>query len=452
MFLNTRSAVLQTISAVNFVNWGDNNILKAGKAFANQKQFWGDFLTLMNSDYLLERRDGLKINVSESEIADAVEGSKNKVNAAISYLLNKGFVFTRYADSFAIASGGATFYRNRIESLVEQGMDRKAAEEQAFNDFRAIAEENQQSSSPSKISQQQRSLIGRIILQFGNTQLQYVRIQKRAVQDLVNKRGDWKSNISKIVYYGAMQNLLFNALQSGLAWALFDDDEDDEELTEKNKEQKFERTINGAIDSQLKGLGIQGAVIAGVKNALMTIAEQADKKSPKFEEALDDLLSIAPALGSKIRKLKSAARTVSWNRKEIKEKGFSMDNPAYLAGAQVISAAFNIPLDRAVMKMNNMRNILNPATENWQKVALALGWSGWDVGLPYFGLAEEKPVLTETEKQTKKLFDLNKSDQVKMLLDLGLTKKQIRALTKEEQRVQEIIKLQNKKKDGKDKS
>ena len=96
-----------------------------------------------------------------------------------------------------------------------------------------------------------------------------------------------------------------------------------------------------------------------------------------------------------------------------------------------------------------MRNILNPATENWQKVALALGWSGWDVGLPYFGLAEDKPVLTETEKKTQKLFDLNKSDQVKMLLDLGLTKKQIRALTKEEQRVQEIIKLQNKNKDGK---
>jgi hypothetical protein len=39
-----------------------------------------------------------------------------------------------------------------------------------------------------------------------------------------------------------------------------------------------------------------------------------------------------------------------------------------------------------------------------------------------------------------------------MLLDLGLTKKEIRALTKEEQRVQEIIKLQNKKKNGKDKS
>jgi hypothetical protein len=36
MFFNTRSAVLQTLSAVNFINFGDNNILAAGKAFANQ--------------------------------------------------------------------------------------------------------------------------------------------------------------------------------------------------------------------------------------------------------------------------------------------------------------------------------------------------------------------------------------------------------------------------------
>ena len=78
MFLNTRSALLQTISAVNFINLGDNNIIKAGRAFANQKQFWGDFMTLMNSDYLVERRNGLKINVSESEIADAVRESQEQ--------------------------------------------------------------------------------------------------------------------------------------------------------------------------------------------------------------------------------------------------------------------------------------------------------------------------------------------------------------------------------------
>ena len=34
MFFNTRSAILQTISAVNFLNWGFNNPIKAGAAFA----------------------------------------------------------------------------------------------------------------------------------------------------------------------------------------------------------------------------------------------------------------------------------------------------------------------------------------------------------------------------------------------------------------------------------
>ena len=36
MFINTRSALLQTISALNFANWSDNNPLNAAKAWANQ--------------------------------------------------------------------------------------------------------------------------------------------------------------------------------------------------------------------------------------------------------------------------------------------------------------------------------------------------------------------------------------------------------------------------------
>ena len=71
MFFNTRSAVLQTISSINFLNWSFNNPIKAGKAFANQKQYWKDFKMLMNSDYLTDRRNGLKLNISENEIANA---------------------------------------------------------------------------------------------------------------------------------------------------------------------------------------------------------------------------------------------------------------------------------------------------------------------------------------------------------------------------------------------
>ena len=84
MFLNMRSGLLQLISNVNFINWGDNNIYNAAKAFANQKQYWKDVLYLMNSDYLVNRRDGLKINVNEAELVDA--GRKGGFKGVLSYL------------------------------------------------------------------------------------------------------------------------------------------------------------------------------------------------------------------------------------------------------------------------------------------------------------------------------------------------------------------------------
>ena len=54
MFFNMRSALLQNISAINFIDFGSNNIFKAAAAFANQKQYWTDFMTLMNSEFLVE--------------------------------------------------------------------------------------------------------------------------------------------------------------------------------------------------------------------------------------------------------------------------------------------------------------------------------------------------------------------------------------------------------------
>ena len=445
MFLNTRSALLQTISAVNFINWGDNNIVKAGLAFANQKQFWGDFMTLMNSDYLVERRNGLKINVSESEIADAVRDSDNKVKAAIAFLLSKGFVMTRFADSFAIATGGSTFYRNRVKALVGKGMEQKAAEAQAFEDFRQIAEESQQSSNPNRISQQQASGAGRVILAWANTPMQYARIQKRAAQDLINGRGDWKTNVSKIVYYGAVQNLIFNALQQAVFALGFG--EDDEEEMDAKKSEKISRIANGMIDSQLKGLGIGGAAVVALKSTLMELGKQYSKDRPKYEEAVFDLLSFSPPLGSKVQKINGGLRSFSWNMKDIQSKGFSLDNPAYLAGAQITTGLTNIPLDRVIKKLNSMRGIVSEQSSLWQKVALGLGWSTWDVGLGYYGGFDAAKVLTPEEEKVKEIDDMKKltktQEQVDMLLDLGLTKKEIKALGKEQVRVEKIIELQN---------
>ena len=74
---------------------------------------------IFNSDKLKQRRSGLKNDVNADEIAKAAASSTNKVKAAMAAILKAGFLPTQMADSIAISSGGATFYRNRIRSFKE---------------------------------------------------------------------------------------------------------------------------------------------------------------------------------------------------------------------------------------------------------------------------------------------------------------------------------------------
>ena len=59
----------------------------------------------------------------------------------------------------------------------------------------------------------------------------------------------------------------------------------------------------------------------------------------------------------------------------------NIDNPAYMAVGQTVSALANIPLDRAVRKMNNLKTAVDQDTELWQSIGLALGYSEWDLGM-----------------------------------------------------------------------
>jgi len=377
MFLNMRSALLQSISSANYINMGFNNPIKAGKALANMPQYSKDFVKIMNSDYLVDRRNGLKLNISESEIADAAGTSKNKAKAIINYILEKGYTPTKFMDSFAIASGGATWYRNRYNELTKkEGMSPKEAEAKAWEEFIDISEKSQQSSDPSKISKQQASDTGRIFLQFVNTPMQYTRLQKRAFQDLVNKRGDWKSNIGKIMYYGVVQNLWFNAMQQGLFALGFGDDELDDK-----EEKKIYNTANGMADSILRGAGLGGMTASVLKNTIIDIYRRSQRSRPEFSDAWIKLLEFSPAIKSKMSKLRSAGWPFDSKkrRQEVMDKGFSLDNPAWESGAKVVSATTNVPLDRLYNKYNNIKAMTHEDAELWQQIALFLGWPAWDI-------------------------------------------------------------------------
>ena len=396
MFFNTRSAVLQTISSINFINWSDNNLLAAAGAFANQKQYWSDFTKLMNSDFLKDRRGGLKINVNESDIAEMAATSKNKAKGVISGLLKLGFLPTQIADSFAIASGGSTFYRNRIKSLMKEGMTKAEAEQQAMIDFSETAEESQQSSRPDRISQQQAGPLGRMILAFANTPAQYARLTKKAILDLKNGRGDAKANISKIIYYGVAQNIIFTALQQALFATLFDDEEEEKESD------KYIRGANSMLDSFLRGIGFAGAAVSVGKNIALKIVEQSEKKNPKYEDAALKLLDISPPISSKVSKLRSAGRIFSWNKKDIREKGLSYDNPANEAIGKIISATTNIPVDRAIQKADNIQNALAEDTDTWQRIALLAGWKDWELGIQETKKKKRKGSKRSTKRSSKR--------------------------------------------------
>ena len=408
MFLNMRSAILQTISAANFVNWSDNNMLKAGLAFANQKQFWSDFTMIFNSDMLKQRRSGLQTDVNEAEIANAAANSKNKAQAILAYLLKIGFTPTQIADSFAIAFGGASMYRNRVKTYLKQGLSKVEAEKKAFQDFSDITEENQQSSRPDRISQQQAGPLGRVILAFQNTPMQYMRLTKKAMRDLVNGRGDFKTNVSKIIYYGAVQNFVFATLQNALFGMLFASEEEEEDL---RLDKKKSRIVNGMMDTVLRGSGLYGAVVSTVKNTIMKFIEQEQKGwTADHTYTIIEAVNLSPPIGSKLRKLYSAIQTYKFNKDVMKKMGVDIDNPAYDAFGNVVSGVTNLPLDRAIRKVRNVRASLDERNAAWQRIATLLGWTTWDVGVENYEVEEVKKEV-KREKKFKNKFDNKKSDK-----------------------------------------
>jgi hypothetical protein len=389
MFFNRRSAAMQMLSFANFVNWSDNNPLKAGIAFANQPAYWSAWSKIFNSDKLKERRGGLKSDVQEQEIANQAKNSKDKASAVIAYLLKIGFTPTQIADSFAIATGGATFLINRTKTYKKQGLSKAEAEAKAFEDFSAISDETQQSGDPMLVSAQQSSHLGRLILAFQNTPMQYTRLMKKAGQDLINGRGDAKTNISKIVYYGFIQNLIFSALQNSLFAMLpgFDDEEEDDEQYEKTINTKTERIVNSMVDTILRGSGLTGAVVSTLKNVINRYYKE-EKKGFTADHAytLLELANVSPPIGSKMRKVYGAIQTKKFDKDVIAAQGWDVTlhgrfniSPNYEILASLSSAGLNLPLDRALAEIDGISEALDARNTSYQRLALGLGWRTWDV-------------------------------------------------------------------------
>jgi hypothetical protein len=263
------------------------------------------------------------------------------------------------------------------------------------------------------VSQQQASPLGKFILAFQNVTSQFNRLGKKAFSDLYNRRisPEYKnaktpqlqsdmSNVSRIMYYLAIQNLIFYSLQTALFAMMFDDDKDEEKwLTKK------ERMINGSIDSVLRGTGVMGSVIATLKNMGIKWHEQRDKSWNNDESAvLLEMLNVSPPLGIKARQVTNAEKTLNYNKKVIDEmETFDLDNPIWSAVTSYTEAFTNIPVNRLYKKTLNVRESLSSQHDAWARVLMFMGWSPWNLGIKNKQVEQIKEdIKKRKKKETKK--------------------------------------------------
>ena len=420
MFLNTKSAVLQSLSAVNYINFTDNNPVAIGRVMSNPKEFTKTFNELWNSDYLVGRRDGLKINVSEAEVAQMLEGGTGSwFNTVTGKAIKLGFTPTRLMDSFAIAFGGTTFFINRQKTYLKQGMTPEKAKEAATKDWIALSEEAQQSSRTDRISADQRGNLGRLVLAFANTPIQYNRLMKKALLDLKDGRGNKMTNISKALYYGALQNIIFSTLQQGLFSVMFNgDDSSDKEVIDVSEgenpvQSSAFKAASGTMDTFLRGLGPRGAVIYTLKNMALKTYTESLKDRPEYDKAAYEVFSISPPIKSKVTKLRQGYDVFTYDIKTWEDFTApieSFSDPRIFAALKFTSAFTNVGVDRASVFNSQIQNAMNDELSNIQRIGSILGWQSYELGIK-----EDKKL--DLRKPKKGLYDFDLDLNLNMRLE-----------------------------------
>ena len=213
----------------------------------------------------------------------------------------------------------------------------------------------------------------------------------------------------------------------------------------------------------------------------MKFIQQEKKKNFDESAVLLEFLNLSPPIGSKARKIVSAMKTLKYQKDEIKHMPkLNINNPMWQVIGNFTSGITNLPLDRVITKSINIKEALDSDNDWWQRLASFNGWNTWDLGVTPDDLetareeieiikSEKKKLKKEADKKKKEeerlekqrqgkfdylsdeevvlkekkfeLTNLNKSEQVNMLMELGLSSKEIKKLKYEADRVNKIIEL-----------
>jgi hypothetical protein len=416
MYYNTKSAFLQTISSINFAIDGFqalggeyivdgkviniektstnfNNFTRAGTAFltpgnskTGAKGYWGTFVDIWNSSQLQQRRTGNELNIEAQELTQRAQ--KGGAKAVISYLLEKGYDMTSYADSFAIATGGASYAVNVKRHLRKTRPDLTEREisQIATDAMFEAAQSSQQSFNPFFTGGEQRSGVGKAMNQFNNTNLQYFRKSTQAVNDMLaadfktaSGRKMFLQNVKKLSYYTAAQGLIFNYLQSAL-FNLEDTDEAGVKALEKT------------MDGMLNGLGMVGRIITTSKGFTKEMLKNFEGGRIDSDAAWK-LLDVVPSLSSDFYKIRSSMWAIDSKAERAKMAdlpAYDIENPGIEATTRMIEGISKLPVDRLRRKYENLVNAYQSQDDYLKLIQYLIGYSESQVDPQ--GIADQKEI------------------------------------------------------------
>jgi hypothetical protein len=232
--------------------------------------------------------------------------------------------------------------------------------------------------------------------------------------------------------------MLFNALQQAVFAAIGNGEED--EIDEKTL-----KTLDGMLTSLLRGMGVGGSIVSALKDVGLDIYDRSQKPRPEYFKSVFEALNVAPPLDVKVSKWVRGMDAYEYNKDSPEmDDYFSIDNPLYMSGALLTASVTNIPLDRLLQKMINVKDALAQDQENWKRIALLMGWSSWQ--LESGSQEEARKEIESDEKHYYKALDnpslYNKAEQEDILRQHGYLQEEIDNMKKQDDRVDAILKAE----------
>ena len=77
---------------------------------------------------------------------------------------------------------------------------------------------------------------------------------------------------------------------------------------------------------------------------------------------------------------------------------FDIDNPVWDAYSNLVEGLTNVPVARLLRKVENVRSAIDSENAWWQRLALGLGWSKWELGIEDKEINEVKKQINKSNK------------------------------------------------------